>query len=179
MNKIIILLLISTISYSQSWNLSVQQDPKLLINGDGQTDKSSTLNLLVKTSYDFDSFNYNRIAYWTFLLSFEYADLRTTYQRYSTGFNYNLKLSKKFTGSVGYDFGLTYRGSDNTRAGNPQIKYITQSINGNIEYKLTDTISLIVTGQLVDRRDYYFWSSTIYKSKLIFSTFGGIKIIIL
>ena len=168
-------LLVSIISYSQSWNLSAQQDPSLLFNGDGQTSKSSTTNLLVKTSYDFDSYNKNRVAYWSFILGFEFADLRKTYQRYTTGFNYNLKLNKRLIGTVGYDFGITYRGTNYERDSRPPINYITQSVNSNLEFKLNKSFTVIATAQLVDRRDYYFYSKTKYGSKLIFSTFVGIK----
>lgn len=173
MKTLLIFLLCCTTALAQSIDFSIQQDPKLAFVGDGQTSKNHTLNFISRVT--FNSFpKRNQNHFWSLLLSFEYADLNSTFQRYSAGVGYNLKLSDKLTGSLIYDLGVISRGTNYTRATKPLYLFASSSFQGNLKWQVGKRWGLMATSQFSQRKDYLFYDSrNIESGKWMYSHFAG------
>lgn len=173
MKTLLALLLFTCISQAQSIDFSLQQDPRLAIEGDGQTSKNHTLNILSRLSFNSIQ-KRNQNHFWSLIVSFEYADLNSTFQRYSLGVGYNLKLSDQLTGSIIYDLGIINRGTNTTRANQPLYLFESSSFQGILKWQLRNRFGLITTLQFTERSDYYFYKPENIKSgKWMVSGFVG------
>ena len=159
---ILILMLFSLLAYPQKKvSVSIHQDAKLLIAGDGYY-KPGTLNIVTRLKMQG---NQDQYGYMIVFPEFEYADIDGTYKRYSANIGYTLNklMLNNLEASVSLGWGFINRYSKSFFSGGG---------SGEIAYKLNDIIKVSILGQLTERKDL----KAMYGSNEIrFSGFIGLE----
>lgn len=175
MKTTIIFLLFGLFASAQSWEFSIQQDPKIAFQGISKAKTNPALNVISRITFKGYEFKNSRIKP-TLNFSFEFADLNETFQRYSIGPGFEYRLSELASFGLIYDLGIISRGTNRTRQTKPLYLFESNSFQIFGKIKINKRFSLIITGQYTQRTDYLFYlPANIVSNKWIYSNFVGLS----
>lgn len=134
-------------------SLSFYQDVKLLFLGDTHKNKAGTMDLLIKINMHGRQSN---IGYPVYNITYEQANLRVLFKRYSINLGYTINQINQnvysilnrieLTPSIGY--GIIYRYWKNEA-----IPYDNWSLSTQITYQINSSIKIAILNQLIRRTD--------------------------
>jgi len=157
----VLLLFISLLTFLPSngqesfMNISVHQDIRLLLFGDGQSNGSFTPDLLVR--FEIEAFKLEKSSF-VFYIGAEYSDLNSaSFQRFLIGIGYVTEFSflKKFNFGAYIDHGIILRGKSSF-IGEVKIdesSFMGLSMNFETTYPVSNKIRLSLLYQAIDRKD--------------------------
>jgi len=143
MKKVFLTLLLAVFvsSFGQT-RLTINQDARLAFYGDDKGNNSYTPNLTFRFTQFFINNNYFRPLT---LVEYEIADLEGgLYARMGIGVGFNVPLTKYMEGQFQFSSGYINR---NGRS------YASPEMVGNLSFKITDNVSLLLEGQRTIRND--------------------------
>lgn len=162
MRKYIILALMFTMvlcaKAQEQVGIAILQDVRLATIGDQEHGYNAfTLDIIARVKMQG---NQQKYGYLIVYPEFEYADLKQSYLRYSANVGYTLNklFLDDFEASLAGGFGFINRDGEGSSS---------LSLTGEIAYKLSNRIKIVMDGQMVQRSD-------IQKNK--FSGFLGVEI---
>ena len=161
----ILLCTITTTQAQEQLSLSLYQDARLLILGDPDHGYSAgTLDFTIRLNMQG---NQQKYGYLVVFPEFEYANIQGIYKRWSAniGYTFNKLILPKTEASAALGFGFTDRYG---------LSFLTWSLNGAINYKISNRIKASINSQLVQRKDLeHFYNET---NAIRFSGFIGIEV---
>ena len=162
MKTTILLLLISLSIYSQDRvSLSIHQDARLALVGDGHY-QPFTANILARFKMQGKQQEYGYLIIYP---EFEYAEIEGIYKRYSVnaGYTFNKLILDNFETSIQGGWGFIDRYDTGA---------FSFSLGGELAYKVTDRFKVSLIAQFTERKDLKW----MYGDNVIrFSGFLGIE----
>jgi hypothetical protein len=164
-NLIIIALILSSIvSAQEQLSISLSQDARLGILGDKEHGyNAGTINVLVKLKM---SGNQQKYGFLSVYPEFEYAAIQGDYYRYSAnvGYTFNKLLIENLEAGSFIGYGIGERNG---------LTWDSFSLNGELAYKLSSKIKLLLNAQFVQRKDLELMYND--NNVIRFSGFFGIE----